>query len=99
MNAAYGFDGYVVSSPAIAARKGCSTLKSRCGGSGSLGTTTVSWYGRRSPIAQNPPRNGGGGLSNLGTRETPTRPATNGRPPSTPPMPKPPGKGAGPKQM
>src|SRR3954468_6251745 len=52
MNAVYGLDGYVVSSPAIAARKGCSTLKSRCGGSGSLGTTTVSWYGRRSPIAQ-----------------------------------------------
>src|SRR3954464_10162969 len=52
MNAVYGFDGYVISSPAIAARKGCSTLKSRCGGSGSFGATIISWYGRRSPIAQ-----------------------------------------------
>src|SRR3954463_13626590 len=52
MNGVYGFDGYVVSSPAIAARKGCSTLNSRCGVSGSFGATTVSWYGRRSPIAQ-----------------------------------------------
>ena len=42
MKGVYGFDGYVVNSPAIAARKGCSILKSRCYGSESLGATTVS---------------------------------------------------------
>src|SRR3954465_1567445 len=41
MKGVYGFDGYVVNSPAIAARNGCSTLKSRCGGSGSLGATVI----------------------------------------------------------
>src|SRR3954466_9061701 len=78
MNGVYGFDGYVISSPAIAARKGCSTLKSRCGGSGSFGTTTVSWYGRRSPIAQTCSEYAAARSCNLRTSESSTAPVDDG---------------------
>src|SRR3954468_22715493 len=78
MNSVYGFDGYVVSSPAIAARKGCSTLKSRCCGSGTLGVTTVSWYGKRPPIAQTRSEYIAARSVNLSTSESSTAPVDKG---------------------
>src|SRR3954465_9820205 len=89
MNAVYGFDGYVVSSPAIAARKGCSTLKSRCGGSGSFGAPTafssgreptVFWEGRRSPIAQTRSEYAAARSCSLRTSDRSTAPVDEGYP-------------------
>src|SRR3954463_12367581 len=78
MKGVYGFDGYVVNSPAIAARKGCSTLKSRCCGSGALGATTVSWYGGGAPLAQTRSEYIAARSVNLSTSESSTTPVTTG---------------------
>src|SRR4051812_26720117 len=96
MNGVYGFDGYVVSSPAIAARKGCSTLKSRCGGSGAFGATTVSWYRRRSPIAQTRSEYVAARSCNLRTSDNSTAPVDDGYPLVTSSMSKSSGKWASP---